>query len=67
MPKYAVTITAKVTKTLNVEAADAKRATELAHEAFSSVVEDGQVEAYNESCDGVALLDDSTPCEFGED
>jgi hypothetical protein len=55
MPKYLVTITARVTKTLEVEADTESEATEKAHSEFT-VHSDGGPERYNQDIDSVEEL-----------
>ena len=55
MPKYAVTITATVTKTLEVEASNEQEATELAHQLFT-VQCDGDDERYSEETDKIEVI-----------
>lgn len=52
MKQYDVTITARVTKTLRVEADNEQDACEFAHQEFS-VVSDQLPEHYNEDTDNV--------------
>lgn len=48
MPTYNVTILARVTKTLTVEADNEQAAVEMAHEGFSVLPEDDTPEDYDE-------------------
>lgn len=48
MKKFAVTISAKVTKTLEVEAANEDEAVEIAHRDFIIEYEVGQEERYDQ-------------------
>jgi hypothetical protein len=48
MPKYAITITATVTKTYEVEEFCEGKAIETAHEIFSVLNEDGIEEKYDQ-------------------
>jgi hypothetical protein len=52
MPTYDVTITARVTKTIRVEADTEQEAIEQAHESFTTVC-DGPDEKYEEDTDSV--------------
>jgi hypothetical protein len=60
VPNYAVTITAKVTKTYNIGAPDEDKAVELAHQLFTVAPEGGD-EHYDQDTDDVVMQDHEVP------
>ncbi len=56
MKTYQVTITAKVTKTIQVTAVNEQEAIEMAHGEFTVSSENGEPERYSEETDNVKEL-----------
>jgi hypothetical protein len=57
MPTYDVKITARVTKTIRVEADTEEEATEQAHQEFTVAPEDGIDEKYDQETESVKIAE----------
>jgi type IV secretory pathway VirD2 relaxase len=57
MPTYDVKITARVTKTIRVEADTEEEATEQAHQEFTVAPEDGIDEKYDQETESIKIAE----------